>query len=144
MASSLRDRLYLACVATENPFIAVWTERRGVLFKIELYDKPFISRWRSLDGGAREAWFPNIILVPATLNYSMETLHFNCRRPTPKIEEKLKLVQIFSIVVPATSRNLNGSMTVIGRQWVAGSFKSVEWTLILGRQHGTQGGQFSS
>ena len=38
---------------------------------------------------------------------------------------KLKLVQLFSIAVPATSRNLYGNMTAVGRRWVAGSFISL-------------------
>ena len=38
---------------------------------------------------------------------------------------KLKLVQLFSIAVPATSRNLYGNMTAVGRRWVVGSFISL-------------------
>ena len=30
---------------------------------------------------------------------------------------------LFSIAVPATSRNLYGNMTAVGRRWIAGSFK---------------------
>ena len=60
------------------------------------------------------AWFPYNLLVPAT--------H---RRPTVNIEERLKIIQLFSIAMPRTSRNLYGNMTAIGSRWVDGSFRSL-------------------
>ena len=66
---------------------------------------------------------------PVTLNYLMETLHFNCRRPTgypPQTSKKSwTLFNFSSIAVPATTRNLYGNMIAIGRRWVVGSFRSL-------------------
>ena len=66
--------------------------------------------------------------LPTTLNFVMETLHFNCWRPTgdpPQTSKKnWNLFNFFPIAVPATSRHLYGNMIAVGHRWVAGSFRS--------------------
>ena len=83
-----------------------------------------------------KSWFPYYFLAPAThlrptgnieffngnTSFQLPATH---RRSTADIEEKLKLVQIFPIAVPVTSRNLYGNTTAVGRQWVAGNFRSL-------------------
>ena len=71
-----------------------------------------------------EAWFPYNFLVPAAYRRLTGDIELFDRstsfqlpatqwRPTSDMEEKLRLVQLFPIAVPVTSRNLHGNMTAM-------------------------------